>query len=236
MYQKGLKIFEDNCKDRFIDFEEACLLLDSLTILNHFDVSNKKDLFILIGQKTISSASVLIKLYDQNRTVEEQIDSLNKRGYAVKRSKAKGDIAVGGASSGIKIEPAVCCKPIPGDDIVGFITRGSGIKAHRKDCPNVIRETKRLIDVKWNMVSEKNTYPVDLEVLSYDRNNLLVDLMGLISTINIRIDSLSARSHYENKTATLSCTVYVNNKDSLNILISKIKSIHGIISINRVCR
>ncbi len=236
MYQKGLKIFEDNCKDRFIDFDEACSLLDSLTILNNFDVSNKKDLFILIGQKTISSASVLIKLYDQNRTVEEQIDSLNKRGYAVKRSKAKGDIAVGGASSGIKIEPAVCCKPIPGDEILGFITRGSGIKAHRKDCPNVIRETKRLIDVKWNMVSEKNTYPVDLEVLSYDRNNLLVDLMGLISTINIRIDSLSARSHYENKTATLSCTVYVNNKDSLNILISKIKSIHGIISINRVCR
>ena len=86
------------------------------------------------------------------------------------------------------------------------------------------------------MVSDKNTYPVDLEVLSYDRNNLLVDLMGLISTINIRIDSLSARSHYENKTATLSCTVYVNNKESLNILISKIKSIHGIIAINRVCR
>ena len=236
MYQKGLKIFEDNCKDRFVDFEESVALLDSLTILNNFDVSNKKDLFILIGQKSISSTSVLAKIYDQNRTVEEQIDSLKRKGYSVKRSKAKGDIIVDGNSSGIKIEPAVCCKPIPGDEIMGFITRGSGIKVHRTDCPNILNEKRRLISARWNEIDKNNVYPVDLEVLSYDRNNLLVDLMGLISTINIRIDSLSARSHYENKTATLSCTVYVNNIDSLNILISKIKSIHGIISITRVCR
>ena len=236
MYQKGLKIFEDNCKDRFVDFEESVALLDSLTILNNFDVSNKKDLFILIGQKSISSTSVLAKIYDQNRTVQEQIDSLKRKGYSVKRSKAKGDIIVDGNSSGIKIEPAVCCKPIPGDEIMGFITRGSGIKVHRTDCPNILNEKRRLISARWNEIDKNNVYPVDLEVLSYDRNNLLVDLMGLISTINIRIDSLSARSHYENKTATLSCTVYVNNIDSLNILISKIKSIHGIISITRVCR
>ena len=236
MYQKGLKIFEDNCKDRFVDFEESVALLDSLTILNNFDVSNKKDLFILIGQKSISSTSVLAKIYDQNRTVEEQIDSLKRKGYSVKRSKAKGDIIVDGNSSGIKIEPAVCCKPIPGDEIMGFITRGSGIKVHRTDCPNILNEKRRLISARWNEIDKNNVYPVDLEILSYDRNNLLVDLMGLISTINIRIDSLSARSHYENKTATLSCTVYVNNIDSLNILISKIKSIHGIISITRVCR
>lgn len=236
MYQKGLKIFEDNCKDRFVDFEESVALLDSLTILNNFDVSNKKDLFILIGQKSISSTSVLAKIYDQNRTVQEQIDSLKRKGYSVKRSKAKGDIIVDGNSSGIKIEPAVCCKPIPGDEIMGFITRGSGIKVHRTDCPNILNEKRRLISARWNEIDKNNVYPVDLEILSYDRNNLLVDLMGLISTINIRIDSLSARSHYENKTATLSCTVYVNNIDSLNILISKIKSIHGIISITRVCR
>jgi len=236
MYQKGLKIFEDNCKDRFVDFEESVALLDSLTILNNFDVSNKKDLFILIGQKSISSTSVLAKIYDQNRTVEEQIDSLKRKGYSVKRSKAKGDIIVDGNSSGIKIEPAVCCKPIPGDEIMGFITRGSGIKVHRTDCHNILNEKRRLISARWNEIDKNNVYPVDLEILSYDRNNLLVDLMGLISTINIRIDSLSARSHYENKTATLSCTVYVNNIDSLNILISKIKSIHGIISITRVCR
>ena len=236
MYQKGLKIFEDNCKDRFVDFEESVALLDSLTILNNFDVSNMKDLFILIGQKSISSTSVLAKIYDQNRTVEEQIDSLKRKGYSVKRSKAKGDIIVDGNSSGIKIEPAVCCKPIPGDEIMGFITRGSGIIVHRTDCPNILNEKRRLISARWNEIDKNNVYPVDLEILSYDRNNLLVDLMGLISTINIRIDSLSARSHYENKTATLSCTVYVNNIDSLNVLISKIKSIHGIISITRVCR
>ena len=174
------------------------------------------------------------KIFEQNQSVEAQIDVINKKGYAVKKEKYKGNIIIKGAGSGIKIETAICCKPIPGDEIVGFITRGSGIKIHRKDCPNIIKEKTRLIEAFWNDEIKDAIYPVDLEVLSYDRNNLVVDLMGLIAATNIRIDSISARSHYENKTATVSCTVYVKDNEMLTALIAKIKSITGVIEVNRV--
>ncbi len=234
MYNKGVRLFEDFCKERFLSLEDAYKQLEYLSTLNLFDVSSKRELFISLGQKSLSVTNVVGKLFDQNRSVEEQLGTLKRKGYTVKQVKYKGDIIVKGASSGIKIEPAICCKPLPGDEIVGFISRGSGIKVHRIDCPNIIKENKRLIEASWNTIDEEKVYPVDIEVLSYDRNNLVIDLMGLLSTINIRIDSINARSHYENKTATLSCTVYVHNIEKLNFLIARIKSITGIIEVNRV--
>ena len=234
MYNKGIKMFNDYCKERFINQEEAHRQLEFFSTLNMFDVSSKKELFMMIGQKAISVQTIISKLFEQNRSVEEQLDVIRKNGSNGSKVNVKGDIIVSGAGSGIKIEPAVCCKPVPGDEIVGFITRGSGIKIHRKECPNINIEKKRLIDASWNDKLHGTLYPVDLEILSYDRNNLVVDLMGLISTINIRIDSISARSHYGNKTATLSCTVYVNDVAMLNFLINRIKSLSGIMEVNRI--
>lgn len=234
MYNKGMKMFMDYCKEKFIDADEALHQLDSLTNLNALEVSSKRDLFINIGQKAISSYSVVTKIFEQNKSVEEQIDIIKKRGYRVKQVKTDGDIIVEGATKGIKIEPAACCRPIPGDEIFGFITKGFGIKVHRKDCPNVFKDNKRIIAARWNDVIKSSSFAVDIEIISYDRNNLVVDIMGLISAINIRIDSLNARSHYENKTATLTCTVYIKNREMLNFLIARIKSISGIIEVNRV--
>ena len=232
LYQKGMKMFEDYCKERFFDVNEAKNHID-LSVLNSYDVSSKYDLFVLIGQKSVAASNVIARLFDQNQSVEDQLGVLKKKGYTVKRNKNEGEILISGAS-GIKIETAVCCKPLPGDPIVGFISRGSGIKVHRKDCPNIKHENRRLIDASWNVIDPSSIYPVDIEIVSYDRNNLLVDLMGLISSINVRIDSLSARSHYETKTASVSCTVYLNNLDNLYTLINKIKSITGVIEVNRI--
>ena len=233
LYNKGLKMFEDYCKEKFFDPVEAKNHID-LSVLNNYDVSSKYDLFVLIGQKSVSVINVVTRLFDQNRTVEDQLDVIKKKGYTVKRNKSDGDILISGAK-GIKIETAVCCKPLPGDQIKGFISRGSGIKVHRIDCPNIKHENRRLIDAVWNdEISKETIYPVDIEIVSYDRNNLLIDFMGLISSINIKIDSLSARSHYQTKTASVSCTVYLNNLDNLYTLISKIKSITGVIEVNRI--
>ena len=234
MIAKGQRMFDDYCKDRFLNVEEANKQLELTSVLTMFDVSSKKDLMLLIGQKSLAISAIANKIFDQNRSVEEQIDNFKRKSYQVKQVKYKGNIIVEGASTGIKIEPAVCCKPIPGDKIIGFITRGSGIKVHRTDCPNVVNEKRRLIDARWNDIGESTVYPVDLEIVSYDRNNLLVDLMGLISSSNIRIDSISAKSHYVNKTATLTCTVYLKDIDMLHTIISKIKSITGIVEVNRI--
>ena len=234
LYQKGVRMFDDYCKERFVDKEDAHKQIELPNNLKYFDVNNVYDLFVLIGQKTISAASIISKLFEQSSSIEDQIEVLNKKSYTVKKTKIKDTIILSGNAQGIKVETAVCCKPIPGDPIVGFITRGSGIKIHRIDCPNVNKEKERLIEAFWNDNIEKGIYPVDLEIISYDRHNLVVDLMGLISTLNIRIDSLSAKSHYKTKTATLSCTVYVSDFHSLTVLIGKIKAITGVVDVNRV--
>ena len=234
LYQKGVRMFDEYCKERFVDKDDAHKQIEFPNNLKYFDVNNVYDLFVLIGQKSISAASIVSKLFEQSSSIEDQIEVLNKKSYTVKKTKVKDTIILSGNAQGIKVETAVCCKPIPGDKIVGFITRGSGIKVHRTDCPNIIKEKERLIEAFWNENIEKGIYPVDLEIVSYDRHNLVVDLMGLISTLNIRIDSLSAKSHYKTKTATLSCTVYVNDFHSLTVLIGKIKSINGVVDVNRV--
>ncbi|MCI5745544.1 MAG: bifunctional (p)ppGpp synthetase/guanosine-3',5'-bis(diphosphate) 3'-pyrophosphohydrolase [Erysipelotrichaceae bacterium] len=233
-YEKGIKMFNDACKERFINVDEAMKQLDFLSNLNLFNVSSKRDFFIAIGNKSISLVSVFSKLYEQNKSVVEQLGVLKRKDFVVKQEKYKGNIFIKGAGNGIKIEPAVCCKPLPGDKIVGFISRGKGIKIHRIDCPNIINEKKRLIEAFWNENNLSSSYPVDIEILSYDRNNLVIDLMGLISEMNIRIDSMSARSHYENKTATLSCTVYISSIEMLNTVFAKIKSINGVIEVKRI--
>lgn len=233
-YKKGLQMFEDACKERFINKDDALKQIDQLSLLNFFNVGNKQELMIGIGRKSLSAQTILSQIYDHNQNLAKQIDEINKRNTTYKGKKYKGNIDVKGAS-GIKIEPAVCCKPIPGDPIVGFITRGSGIKVHRLECKNIRTEKNRLIEASWAKVLEEDTkYPVDLEVKSYDRGNLVVDLMGLIAAMKIRIDSISARSHYQNKTATLNCTVYVENTDALQILIARIKQISGVIDVNRI--
>lgn len=234
LYQKGLRMFEDYCKERFINKEDAHKQIEYQSTLKMFDVASKYDLLVAIGQKTISAASIISKLFEQSESVESQIEVLSKRAFNVKNVKNKGNILISGTAEGIKVDTAVCCKPIPGDKIVGFITRGSGIKAHRVDCKNIAKESSRLIEAFWNENIEKSIYPVDLEIISYDRHNLVVDLMGLLSSLNIRIDSFSARSHYKNKTATLLCTVYVNDYEDLVVLISKIKSINGVLDVNRL--
>ena len=231
---RGQRALFDYCKDKLINKDDLLNELDINSNLAMFDVANKNELFILLGKKTLSPSQIVNKLFDQSHSIQEQIGEINKRNYQVKKVKYSGDVIIKGATSGIKIDIAPCCKPIPGDKIYGFISRGKGIKVHRYDCPNIANDKNRLIEAFWNPdIDHENSYSVDLEITSYDRNNLVVDLMGLLSLINVRIDSLSAKSHYENNTATLSCTVYVRDADNLSYLQSKIMTIPGVISVNR---
>ena len=89
LYQKGMKMFEDYCKERFFDVNEAKNHID-LSVLNNYDVSTKYDLFVLIGQKSVAASNVIARLFDQNQSVEDQLGVLKKKGYTVKRNKNEG--------------------------------------------------------------------------------------------------------------------------------------------------
>ena len=90
---------------------------------------------------------------------------------------------------------ANCCTPIPGDPIIGYVTKGKGISVHRADCPNIVNEKERVIDVYWKEGLETATYPVDIFIEASDRNNLVVDVMHTLTNNHITLSSISAKSN-----------------------------------------
>ena len=233
-YKKGIALLDATIKNRDVNRDEIYNSLNQLSVLNYFEVASANDLIIAIGRKSISAQLVVSQCINLQPNLVVQINQMLKKNNAnVSKKESKHDISIKGAT-GIKVETAPCCCPIPGDDIVGFITRGKGVKVHRINCPNIVHEKRRLIETTWNEVLDLTYYPVNLEIESVDRGNLVVDLMSMISLCKIKIDSISAKSHYETKTATISCTVYVSDVNHLDSLITKLKQIQGIYEVRRV--
>lgn len=233
-YKKGIALLDATIKNRDVNRDEIYNSLNQLSVLNYFEVASANDLIIAIGRKSISAQLVVSQCINLQPNLVVQINQMLKKNNAnVSKKESKHDISIKGAT-GIKVETAPCCCPIPGDDIVGFITRGKGVKVHRINCPNIVHEKRRLIETTWNEVLDLTYYPVNLEIESVDRGNLVVDLMSMISLCKIKIDSISAKSHYETKTAIISCTVYVSDVNHLDSLITKLKQIQGIYEVRRV--
>ncbi len=233
-YKKGVQLLEETILSRKLNKDEIFDSLSQLSVLNYFNAKSADEIILNVGRRAIGSNIVVTQCCDVRPDVVVQINQLMKKTVVTQDLKSsKQDIKIKGIE-GIKVEPATCCKPIPGDLIVGYITRGSGVKVHRKNCPNVIHEKKRLIETSWAENLTLKYYPVDLEMLANDRRDLVLDLLSLISSTKIRIESLNAKSHYETKTATISCTVYVSDVNHLSTLIANLSKITGILEVNRV--
>jgi len=132
---------------------------------------------------------------------------------------------------------AGCCKPLPGDAIVGYITIGRGVSVHRQDCPKVLQlqyaEPERIIEVSWGD-AEQTTYPVDISILAYDRQGLLRDITLLLATERANVLAMNTLSDIPNNTATMRLTVEVTGLDTLSELLARLNGMPNIISATRV--
>lgn len=132
----------------------------------------------------------------------------------------------------LMVHLASCCHPVPGDDIIGFITRTRGVSIHRRDCPNILNEDEkeRLIEVSWG--SQTQTYPVSLKVKAWDRVGLIKDLSTVISEAKINIASISS-SDCEDAITTIFLTLEVKDAEQLNRLLPKLEGVRGVIKVTR---
>lgn len=202
-------------------------------LFEHFNVENADDLYLLLNSKTIMPLNI-IEYLGLERSQEETLDDLknnvNKRN--VNRNIQDAVTLENGDRSLISL--ASCCTPIPGDDIIGYITKGNGIKVHRVSCPNVCQEHNRLIPVIWNPNAEKKDYPVDISIECYDRNNLLIDVLNCFSQIKVQVYKVNAKYHASNNTTTISVTVMVKDVAYLNTLTQQLLNINSVYDIRRV--
>ena len=186
-YNKGEDLLNKELRKKKISnsifMENINKILDSLKCVD------LNELYINIGNNKYTPTQVVNIINEENITKEEII--LNKtKDKEVKSPVIKNDISVKGIDD-IKVNIASCCKPINGDRIVGYITKGNGITVHRMVCPNVSELNERLIEVKWNDTTKK--YPTTLLIKSLD-NNILMDIVAKTSNTDITIESIKSLS------------------------------------------
>ncbi|HHY90841.1 MAG TPA: bifunctional (p)ppGpp synthetase/guanosine-3',5'-bis(diphosphate) 3'-pyrophosphohydrolase [Clostridiales bacterium] len=162
----------------------------------------------------------------QNRTYKQKEKDKNAQGVKVKGSDNVDNLLV---------RFAKCCTPVPGDEIIGFITRGRGVSIHRKDCVNILRaadSAERFIEVEWDE-DKQSSYQTEIQIIATDRKGLLSEITEMISDAKLAVTAINARSNKE-KIATINLTIEITNVQQLDRLINKIKSMQGVIDVYRV--
>ena len=213
-------------------------------LLERFNYQSEDDLYAAVGYGEVSPTTVANRLTEEERRLQKEekekqkVQDLMNQLPTKKEERMKvrhdGGIVIEGADN-LLIRISRCCNPVPGDDIVGYITKGRGISIHRRDCPNVQTENaqKRLIEVEWEDTSNNSKeYDADLEIYGYDRSGLLNDVLQTVNAMTKRLQSVEAKSN-KDKMATIRITVGIQNLTHLKQIVDKIKQIPEVYSVRR---
>ena len=220
---------KDNCVDAFrehgVNEKDMMALVNQPKVLQKFEMATLDDLFIAMNNRNPAPVAVI----DYLNIKKKSVFTLGKKPVQANKS------AVLVPSAGkVAITLGSCCTPIPGDDIVGFITKGKGITVHRIHCPNISSQKNRLTDVLWNEQLEINPYPVDIRLESNDRHNLIVDIMGVFSQLKVSVTNLNASLHPTTLTTTVNLTIMVSDAKRLNDIFNVLLNVAGVYQIHRV--
>ncbi len=223
---KGKQSCIDAFKDRGVSEEEMMNYLNDPKTLEHFNFDNVEDLFVgVTGRKPVPGT--IIDFLHIKRPI-----NIPTGGRIKTKSGDNCPVYCKGVGK-IALSLSNCCTPIPGDDIVGYVTKGKGIAVHRKNCPNVINEKQRLVDVYWRDDIEFATYPVDILIEANDRNNLLVDIMSTLTAAKVTLNNIHARL-VNNGTVNITATLMISDAKRLNDVCNILRSVNGIYSITRM--
>jgi GTP pyrophosphokinase len=214
----------DAFKDRGLSEKEMMELLDQPKVLEYFHFDTLDDLFVGICNRNPQPSAII----DFLKIRKKFVLNLSKKTTDV----SNVPVIVPNAGK-VAITLGNCCTPIPGDDIVGFITKGKGITVHRLNCPNIRNETPRLTEVYWNDNLELDNYPVDLNLKCGDRPNLLVDVMNTLAANKIPVTAINAKLHAQTAQTTISATILVSDAKRLNDIVNILLNITSIYEVHR---
>ena len=223
---KGKQSCLDAFRDRGVDEDEMMEHLSDSKLLDYFGFDSVDDLFVgVTGRKPVPSAIIdFLKIKKPvNIPTQAKIKTMSGDSCPV-YCRGVGKIAISLAS---------CCTPIPGDGIVGYVTKGKGIVVHRNNCPNIINEHERLVEVLWRDDIEYATYPVDIMIEANDRNNLVVDIMSTLTSAKVTLSSLHVRL-VNSGLVDISATLLVSDAKRLNDVFNIIRSVSGVYSVTRI--
>lgn len=225
---KGHQSLLDAFKDRGYTENEMKEILDNnkKALFDNYGVDNFDDLYVMIANHKPSTNAVLEFLKVQRKDNAPRFRKKEiRRDNCPVRCKGAGKIAISLSN---------CCTPIPGDDIVGYITKGKGISVHRINCPNVANESERLIEVFWSDDIEVSNYPVDIVLECGDRPNLLSDIINCLSQQKVSCQSIHARLINNGAKCLISATILVSDAKRLRDIFNNLLNLSSVYSVDRV--
>jgi len=246
---KGKEMLEKEAKKREVNFGEMAKgeMLD--IILKKYNMNSIVDIYANVGIGSVTASMIVDRfkdIYDKakkdsNKVSNEEIlkdikDQINKENRNKNENGASGKlgITVKGVSD-VLVRFAKCCNPVPGDAIIGYITKGRGVSVHRTDCSNmnnlIKEDSSRIIEVNWGK-AKNESYIAELEIRGDDRQGLLADVVEVITAMNISMDSINAKTS-KNNCAFVNVKMKIQDVEHLAILMKKIKKLKGITDVYR---
>lgn len=233
--KKGEEMLVEELKRRNLDPQNYMDVKKIENIASNLSFNSYHDLMYAIGVKQVSLPAVIERLVKHKINVplanEELAKMFNRQDR--KRKPSSTGIRIEGVDS-MKIALAACCCPVPGDDVIGYITKGAGVKVHRRECPNIANEKQRLIAVTWDENIEQKTYEVKLIVRSSDRNFLLSDIVTVVSQCKAGLQHIDSTVEEDSISAITKMTVIVRDAAHLSSLIANLQKVSSVQSIERV--
>ena len=229
--KKGEELLKDELRKKKIPFNEFLTNDNINKLLNEFKFVDMEELYNHLGNGKVTFIQLYSFLYGDNKSKAEII--INKRiNQEVKKVVQKNDIIVKGIDE-IKVNIASCCRPIPGDVIVGYITKGYGISIHQMICPNISDTNERLIEVSWND-NITNKYPTTILIHAIENKNLLLDVISKTSNTEITIVSINTLPASDDFLYEI--IVSVPNTEKLNKFMDDLNLISSITKVERIIK
>ena len=237
--ERGKEIIARELKRIRLNSDELLTNKNIESTLQKYSFKTIDDMYAAVGFGSITATKVLSKILEEyrktkpNNEIEEKIEELHTR-HNINENVSKTGIIVKGIDNCL-VKLSKCCNPVPGDEIIGYITRGRGVTVHTKDCVNVkdlFKEEERIIDVYWAQESTNKSYNVEMTVYANDREELLGDIMRTAQQDNSKIVGVQAKSNKE-KIVMVELTLEVKDIEAVNKIQRELGKIDSVYDVKR---
>lgn len=238
---KGKEVFEKELKKQSVHYVDIAKGESYDKFIKRYNINCMDDLYALVGLGAIVASSFIAKLKEENLSKDEKDKNLNK---AIEENISKNEKKKKYTSYGVTVKGennlmvrfAKCCNPVPGDDILGYITKGRGVSIHRKDCGNlnslIKEDPQKVVDVSWG-TSKGVAYMAEIQVKTEDKSGILSDVMNILMDSKLPLNALNAKSAKGNL-AYINIKIKIDTVEQLKELMKKIKRVPGVLDVYRM--
>ena len=240
--EKGLEALEKEAKRLNYSWKELITDNRLQQVTKQLKACTEEEMFAACGYGGIPVSTVLLRLIElykkskeaeeSKRSTEQILEKLKSQGQ--KKTKNGTGVLVKG-EAGVMVRMAKCCNPVPGDDIIGYITRGRGVSIHRSDCTSLghtPEDLERMIEVSWDG-SSGESFHVGIDIQAYDRNGLLMEVMAVLSELKITITNINAKVQEDTKTVSINVVVDIRDISQLDFVMTKLRRIREVYTVQR---